>query len=152
MRYLAHIAEDGRVQTVAEHLRGTGALAAGFASAFGGEEDAYLAGILHDIGKYTPGFQARLQGGAVVDHATAGAVEARALRNLPVALNVINLTRCASRNQKATDLMPWVESVPEAAEVSTMARLYASILPDIRVHNPQKLLASTRSARICSFS
>lgn len=88
MRYLAHIAGDGRVQTVAEHLRGTGALAAGFASAFGGEEDAYLAGTLHDIGKYTPEFQARLQGGAVVDHATAGAVEACALRKLPVALAI----------------------------------------------------------------
>lgn len=89
MKYLAHIAEDGRVQTVAEHLRGTGTLAAGFASAFGGEKDAYLAGTLHDIGKYTQAFQARLQGGAVVDHATAGASEAfRALRNLPVALAI----------------------------------------------------------------
>lgn len=89
MKYLAHIAEDGRVQTVAEHLRGTGTLATGFASAFGGEKDAYLAGILHDIGKFTPAFQARLQGGAIVDHATAGAAEAfHTLRNLPVALAI----------------------------------------------------------------
>ena len=35
MEYLAHIADDGRVQTVSEHLHGTGELAAGFAAPFG---------------------------------------------------------------------------------------------------------------------
>jgi CRISPR-associated endonuclease/helicase Cas3 len=35
---------------------------------------AYLAGLLHDLGKYTPEFQARLEGSPKkVDHATAGA-------------------------------------------------------------------------------
>ncbi len=42
---------------------------------------AELAGRVHDVGKYTPGFQARLQGGARVDHSTAGAVWAE--RTLP---------------------------------------------------------------------
>ncbi len=35
---------------------------------------AEVAGRVHDLGKYTPGFQARLNGGARVDHSTAGAV------------------------------------------------------------------------------
>ena len=56
MEYLAHIADDGREQTIAEHLRGTAELAAGFAAAFGAKADGYFAGLLHDIGKYTVGF------------------------------------------------------------------------------------------------
>lgn len=88
MKYLAHIAEDGREQPVAEHLQGTSALAAEFAAAFGASEDARLAGLLHDIGKYTQGFQNRLHGGAPVDHATSGAKEAISFRNIPVALAI----------------------------------------------------------------
>ena len=53
MKYLAHIAEDGREQTVKDHLEGTADLAAQFASAFEAEADARLAALLHDMGKYT---------------------------------------------------------------------------------------------------
>ena len=88
MNYLAHIAEDGREQTAAEHLRGTAALAKRFAAVFGAEADAELAGLLHDIGKCTPEFQARLHGGAIVDHSTAGAKLAFSRRNLPAALAI----------------------------------------------------------------
>lgn len=88
MNYLAHIAEDGREQTAAEHLRGTAALAKRFAAGFGAEADAELAGLLHDIGKCTPEFQARLHGGAIVDHSTAGAKLAFSRRNLPAALAI----------------------------------------------------------------
>ena len=50
---LAHISEDhSREQTVYEHLTGTAELAKQFAAAFGAEEDGYLLGLLHDIGKY----------------------------------------------------------------------------------------------------
>ena len=88
MVFLAHIAEDGREQTAAEHLRGTAALAKRFAAGFGAEADAELAGLLHDIGKCTPEFQARLHGGAIVDHSTAGAKLAFSRRNLPAALAI----------------------------------------------------------------
>ncbi len=73
--YLAHIAEDGREQTVAEHLAGTAALSAKFAGAFHAQEHGRLVGECHDIGKYSAAFQARLRGGPKVDHATAGAIE-----------------------------------------------------------------------------
>ena len=88
MKYLAHIAEDGREQSVAAHLQGTAALAKRFASSFGAEEDAGLAGMLHDVGKCTPEFQARLHGGARVDHSTAGAKAAFEKGNLPVSFAI----------------------------------------------------------------
>lgn len=75
--YLAHIAEDGRLQTVKEHAEGTARLAAGFASEFDMEEEARYIGLMHDIGKFSAAFQKRLQGGPKVDHSTAGAFEAQ---------------------------------------------------------------------------
>jgi len=76
MAYLAHISEDHREQTVLEHLEGTASLSRHFAAAFGAEEQGQLAGLAHDIGKYSDAFQKRLlYNGAKVDHATAGAFE-----------------------------------------------------------------------------
>lgn len=72
--WLAHISEDGqRRQAVREHLLGTASLAGEFAQPFGGQEQTRLAGLLHDVGKCSDGFQRRLQGGKRVDHSTAGA-------------------------------------------------------------------------------
>ncbi|WP_394964982.1 CRISPR-associated endonuclease Cas3'' [Candidatus Allofournierella excrementigallinarum] len=86
---LAHISEDGlRQQTVLEHLNGTASLAAGFAEPFGAAGQAYLAGMLHDIGKYSDAFQKRLAGGQKTDHSTAGAKEAFSMRQLEVAFAV----------------------------------------------------------------
>ena len=76
MVYLAHISQDGRRQTVLEHLDGTAELCAGFAAAFRAEDQGRLAGLAHDLGKYSVAFQRRLQGSTEhVDHATAGAAE-----------------------------------------------------------------------------
>ncbi len=73
---MAHIAEDGREQSVLEHLTGTAELCARFAAAFGVEEQGRLAGMAHDIGKYSDAFQRRLRGSPEkVDHSTAGAIE-----------------------------------------------------------------------------
>lgn len=70
------------------HLLGTAKLAKQFAESFGAGSDAAFAGLLHDIGKCTAGFQARLHGGARVDHATAGAKAAFQKGNLPAAFAV----------------------------------------------------------------
>lgn len=88
MDYLAHIAEDGRQQSVEAHLLGTAKLAKQFAESFGAGSDAELAGLLHDIGKCTAGFQARLHGGARVDHSSAGAKAAFEKGNLPAAFAI----------------------------------------------------------------
>ena len=76
MTYYAHISADGlRRQTVAEHLEGTASLCREFAAAFDAGEYGELAGLAHDLGKCTEGFQDRLlRGGPKVDHATAGAL------------------------------------------------------------------------------
>ncbi len=76
--YLAHSAnEAGIVQTQYAHLTGVAQLAGQFASAWGGCEEARLAGLLHDLGKYGERFQARLRGvGSHIDHWSAGAWEA----------------------------------------------------------------------------
>lgn len=73
--FYAHISEDGRTQTVSEHLEGTARLSAEFAAAFEEKQMGYLLGLAHDIGKYTAGFQRRLQGGPKVDHSSAGMFE-----------------------------------------------------------------------------
>lgn len=86
---LAHLSADGqRPQTVRDHLEGTARLASDFARPFGGESQARLAGLLHDIGKYSDDFQHRLAGGPKVDHSTAGAQAALSLHQPEVAFAV----------------------------------------------------------------
>jgi len=76
IRFVAHKTEDGRLQSVDQHLKGTARLAARFASLFDGELLAEQMGLGHDIGKYSEGFQKRiLQAGPKVDHSTAGGIE-----------------------------------------------------------------------------
>ena len=76
LAYLAHISEDGREEAVRTHLEETAKLAARFASSFDAEEQGFLAGMAHDIGKYSDAFQRRIRGAAIhVDHSTAGAYE-----------------------------------------------------------------------------
>ena len=88
--YWAHVSADGtRSQTVRQHLLGTATLAEQFAQPFGAGSQAYLAGLLHDIGKYSHDFQKRLAGSIDrVDHSTAGAKEAWQLRQAEVAFAV----------------------------------------------------------------
>jgi len=61
-------------EPLAEHLFNTLDKAAAAAAHFGGERAAGLGALLHDIGKYSPAFQKRLEGGPSVDHSTAGSV------------------------------------------------------------------------------
>ncbi len=62
------------------HLQNVADIASKFADRFGAGDLAYAGGMLHDIGKYSPEFQRRLEGASIrVDHSTAGAREARAL-------------------------------------------------------------------------
>ncbi len=84
-KYLAHRTEDGREQTIEEHLTSVAELCGNFANEFGCSDQGYLIGLAHDIGKCSSEFQERLRGGRIVDHATAGAYE------------------CA----KVTDYLPW---------------------------------------------
>ncbi|MER9965584.1 CRISPR-associated helicase Cas3' [Mesorhizobium sp. M0060] len=75
--YYAHsTAESGRFnwQPLSDHLIAVAVLAQQFGAPIGIGRAAWLAGLLHDVGKYTPEFQARLSGAEErVDHSTAGA-------------------------------------------------------------------------------
>lgn len=83
---IAHLAEDGRTHSLREHLVKTAERAGTFAAVFGFGEWGRLAGLWHDLGKYSKSFQnklaaaagqeAHLEGKARVDHSTAGALYA----------------------------------------------------------------------------
>ncbi|MDB5523736.1 MAG: CRISPR-associated helicase, Cas3 family [Rhizobium sp.] len=60
-------------QELREHLEAVAKRAAEMAKPLGLEKAALLAGLFHDLGKYTAAFQKRLEGGPSVDHSTAGA-------------------------------------------------------------------------------
>ena len=76
-RFFAHSGDKADLsdwQPLKDHLEQVGALAAERSSIFGSEQIGYLAGLLHDLGKYSEQFQRRLQGSTErADHATAGA-------------------------------------------------------------------------------
>ncbi|MHB1370160.1 MAG: CRISPR-associated endonuclease Cas3'' [Pseudomonadaceae bacterium] len=62
-------------QALAEHLAAVGAIASEKAAIIDAREMAEVAGLLHDLGKYSEDFQRRITGDAVrVDHATRGAM------------------------------------------------------------------------------
>lgn len=73
--YVSHVSEDAsRRELVRDHLWQVAEMASGFAEPFGASDWAHVAGLAHDIGKYSDEFQNRiLRGGPKVDHSTAGA-------------------------------------------------------------------------------
>ena len=72
--YVAHKSDDGRIQTIDEHLSGTAKLAEGFAASFDAGVYGNCVGQLHDAGKYSVEFQRHImRSGPKVDHSTAGA-------------------------------------------------------------------------------
>lgn len=93
MEYYAHrvIDKNGkeRRQMLLAHLLGTSECCARFAKTFGAEEQGRLAGLAHDIGKFSLSFQKRLmENGAKVDHSSAGAAECMKLGQIPAAFAV----------------------------------------------------------------
>ncbi|MFZ5877177.1 MAG: CRISPR-associated helicase Cas3' [Nitrospirota bacterium] len=92
--FLAHVrrTDDGlwKVHHLHDHLLGVSQLAKGFASDFGYGDMARLAGLWHDLGKYSSAFQAYIArdsgydpeahiegGGGRVNHSSAGALYAK---------------------------------------------------------------------------
>ncbi|WP_142593651.1 CRISPR-associated helicase Cas3' [Pseudorhizobium endolithicum] len=77
MLYFAHTGnalDKSDWQLLPDHLRTVAELAAQMAAPLGLEKAAFLAGLFHDLGKYAPAFQRRLEGAEIrVDHSTAGA-------------------------------------------------------------------------------
>lgn len=74
MEYYAHSKDDGDFQLLRDHLEGVAERTRRNAEVFGAGRLGYLSGLLHDVGKYSEPFQARIRGSKIrVDHSTAGA-------------------------------------------------------------------------------
>ncbi|MCA0256034.1 MAG: CRISPR-associated helicase Cas3' [Proteobacteria bacterium] len=77
MAWYAHSGRDeakGDWQALSDHLVSVATLAGEMGKPLGIEKAAFFAGLLHDLGKYNPDFQKRLEGRDIrVDHSTAGA-------------------------------------------------------------------------------
>lgn len=75
MSYLAHSrSSSGREDYLSEHLRDVAERAGEYAGIFGADQEAIVAGLFHDLGKYSELFQERLKGHVRgVDHWTVGA-------------------------------------------------------------------------------
>ncbi len=75
----AHSADGEREwQPLRDHLKAVAALARGFAAPFGAGDWAYLAGLWHDLGKYSAAFQAYLGRNTRADYHVEEAYEAAA--------------------------------------------------------------------------
>ncbi|MFN0069365.1 MAG: CRISPR-associated helicase Cas3', partial [Limisphaerales bacterium] len=96
--WYAHTAEtpDGRPdpdqsrwQPLADHLRNVAALARRFAEPLGLADEAELAGLLHDLGKYADRFQARLRNPAIhgINHWAAGTAQAANFASVAFAID-----------------------------------------------------------------
>ena len=83
-KFYARIDDDGRAQFLEDHLDGVARKAKTFADSFNAGEWARLAGLWHDVGKFSLEFQSRLQShfdpksctekvSGKPDHSTAGA-------------------------------------------------------------------------------
>ena len=75
-------------QTLSDHIEKTANLAKKFAAIFGCGNTAYLAGLLHDLGKYTPAFQDHLERSLKGEVVTRGKV-IHALQGAKFAAEVI---------------------------------------------------------------
>lgn len=56
---VAHIDDNGRHHSLNDHLFGTAKMAADMAREFGCDEGGRLAGLWHDLGKFSEDFQRR---------------------------------------------------------------------------------------------
>ncbi len=75
MEYIGHTSEDGRKQSLVNHLTGVAKLCRDN-SVDCLKDCAELCGLMHDIGKYTEEFQRRIRGDSIkVAHALCGAQE-----------------------------------------------------------------------------
>ncbi len=89
-QYFAHSANGcGKWHSLAEHLTSVSKIAKEFLQGQSGAEEAALAGLLHDLGKYGERFQARLHGkDKGLDHWSQGASLALRCRAVAAALAI----------------------------------------------------------------
>ena len=128
--YYAHT-KDGKDksewQKLIDHLQRTANFATDFGRDAGIAELARIAGLTHDIGKYSKEFQARLDGArSKVDHATAGAKElTQAFKGTPQEPLATLLAYCISGHH--TGLLNYGDSTDLPGDGTLQARLKTPI-------------------------
>ena len=143
MKYYAHSKTEltkSEWHLLIDHLEDTAALAAGFAASFGAEKLGYVAGLLHDIGKYSPDFQRRLEGDRKkVDHSSAGAIEV--VRNYNKAFGRMLAYTIAGHHSGLQDWGSRVdESTLEGRLIKKPLPEYSAFLSEIDLPRPEELV------------
>ena len=156
MTYYAHSAPPGgSPQTVKAHLSEVARLAREFAGPLGASDEAELAGLLHDIGKYTCLFQRRLAGQEHgLDHWSPGAwVALRQYGSIAAALAVqghhVGLQRGDKASLRALEPAHLASSHPQQLRVTATSPepLLRCLEEDhLRVAAPQSPLCSAPGA------
>jgi len=129
-QYYAHT-KDGtneyEWQPLVEHLTRVAEYAAGFGSDAGVTELSRIAGMFHDLGKYSKEFQSRLRGAKVkVDHATAGAKELlQVFKGTPQEPLATLLAYCVSGHH--TGLLDYGNPSDLPGDSTLMARLKTNV-------------------------
>lgn len=92
-KFIAHKTEDGKIQTMKEHLTNVATMCNKFGITVDMPQTCKLIGLLHDLGKYSEEFLNRISGdGEVCDHATAGGQFIEEYKNLhPLAKQIIEM-------------------------------------------------------------
>ena len=149
VKYYAHSIEDtdkSEWHLLNQHLLDTAKIASEFAKPFGAGDLAYIAGLLHDIGKYSNEFQQRLAGEKKrVNHSTAGALEALNLHN---ALGILLAYVIAGHHAGLTD---WGSKVDESSLAGRLANQqnipdYSAYKKEITLPQLQEVPYALRSA------
>ena len=151
--YLAHVEEEtGREQRLRDHLTGVAELSGRFAAAFGEEAVGRLLGMYHDIGKYSPDFQAYIRAAEEekkkrrgrIDHSTAGAQEVCKLGNGAAKTRDIRRLWQAMAHMMAFCIVGHHGGMPnqgtkvdDAYEGTLIARLKKSELPDYSAYQTE---------------
>lgn len=68
---IAHVCEKKCIHSVEDHLKSTAEHTAIFSSEFGASQWGYVAGIWHDLGKYSPAFQSMIRIATGIDEETS---------------------------------------------------------------------------------
>ena len=120
-------ADESEWQLLNEHLIRVADYAAAFGRDAGVSELAKMAGRVHDLGKYSIEFQARLRGSKVkVDHATAGAKElTRIFKGTPQEALATLLAYCVSGHH--TGLLNYGDSSDLPGDGTLTARLKTDV-------------------------
>jgi len=138
--YYAHSKEElekSEWQSLKDHLTNTGNLAAELGRDAGVSELAQIAGLLHDIGKYSQPFQRRLEGAKRrVDHSTAGAkTVAELFQTEPQKSLADILAYCIAGHH--TGLPDYGSMVDVEDDGTLLARLYKTKLEDYSAYKTE---------------